>query len=153
MNAQKAQGEQQADKAAADARAQAEREYETKLEIEKLKMQNQYYPAPQQMNSVVVPQAASYQQPAPPGAVPAYQQQFHGAPSGAPPGPPPGLPPALRTATALAPYTARSANELSMASGEIVLVIEESPNGWTKVSSKQTGQAGWVPATYIRIHS
>jgi hypothetical protein len=51
---------------------------------------------------------------------------------------------------ALYPYTARNEDELNLADGDIVYVMEKCDDGWYIGTNTRTGQFGTFPGNYVQ---
>ena len=49
----------------------------------------------------------------------------------------------------IADYKKSARGEASISLGQTVEVVEKNENGWWFISQDDTGEKGWVPATYL----
>lgn len=71
----------------------------------------------------------------------------------APPPPPPAPPaavPAQPTCRALYDFQGQSANELSLAKDEVVIIVGKEENGWWLIKKMDTSEQGWAPSAYLK---
>ena len=55
--------------------------------------------------------------------------------------------------TVIADYKKSAKGEASISVGQTVEVVEKKENGWWFISQDDTGEKGWVPATYLEAVS
>lgn len=69
-----------------------------------------------------------------------------------PPPPPPAAPPASAepTCKALYDFQGQSANELSLAKDEVVIIIRKEENGWWLTKKLDGKEQGWAPSAYLK---
>ncbi|KAK9470285.1 P-loop containing nucleoside triphosphate hydrolase protein [Dipodascopsis tothii] len=108
----------------------------------------------QQVQPVPVPVQPVQVQPTPAARpVPATPVQARPAARAPPPPPPPPAaqppPPAEPTYRAMFDFAAQGSNQLSIAKGDLVLIVHKENNGWWLAKKPGTAVEGWTPSAYL----
>ena len=55
-----------------------------------------------------------------------------------------------KTYVAMYPFTPSDPNHLALARNDVLLHLDDAPNGWKKGRNKNSGKEGWFPESYVR---